>query len=236
MRFANSLRSPRNPPRRSPTYSEYSARSPQAVENMERSTRIVEEGLTLGKRSRRRAATRFPNVVTEVYKFSQEIGRRHQRTVRCSSQIAKATSRLTEITQEISSAVEEQASGPRPLSAPWTRCANWCSNPLPVPRAICRREQMLKLSRNFSTAWTLCMTVPSAASASRRILRRPRRGSDVRPRQRTDTRNGRPRGRRPPMEKTSSRRFRIGNETYGVESLPCARLLRSRDYRGRAPP
>ncbi len=45
----------------------------QAVENMERSTRIVEEGLTLGN-DLGAALHKISNVVTEVYKFSQEIG------------------------------------------------------------------------------------------------------------------------------------------------------------------
>ena len=45
----------------------------QAVENMERSTRIVEEGLSLGNELGT-ALHKISNVVTEVYKFSQEIG------------------------------------------------------------------------------------------------------------------------------------------------------------------
>jgi methyl-accepting chemotaxis protein len=50
-------------------------------------------------------------VVTEVYKFAQEIGAATNEQSVGSAQIGKATSRLTEITQEINSAVEEQASG-----------------------------------------------------------------------------------------------------------------------------
>jgi uncharacterized phage infection (PIP) family protein YhgE len=49
--------------------------------------------------------------VSEVYKFSQEIGAATTEQSSGSSQIAKATNRLTEITQEINSSVEEQASG-----------------------------------------------------------------------------------------------------------------------------
>jgi methyl-accepting chemotaxis protein len=82
----------------------------QAVENMERSTRIVEEGLTLGS-DLGSALHKISNVVSEVYKFSQEIGAATNEQSVGSSQIAKATGRLTEITQEINSAVEEQASG-----------------------------------------------------------------------------------------------------------------------------
>ncbi len=84
----------------------------QAVENMERSTRIVEEGLSLGNELGT-ALHKISNVVTEVYKFSQEIGAATNEQSVGSAQIAKATSRLTEITQEINSAVEEQASGAR---------------------------------------------------------------------------------------------------------------------------
>src|SRR5947209_18300935 len=82
----------------------------QAVENMQHSTRIVEEGLSLGS-DLNTALGKISNVVTEVFKFAQEIGSSTNEQSGGSSQIAKATSRLTEITQEINSAVEEQASG-----------------------------------------------------------------------------------------------------------------------------
>src|SRR6202171_439281 len=82
----------------------------KAVENMERSTRIVEEGLSLGN-DLGSALHKISNVVTEVYKFSQEIGAATNEQSVGSSQIAKATGRLTEITQEINSSIEEQASG-----------------------------------------------------------------------------------------------------------------------------
>src|SRR6266567_118851 len=61
----------------------------QAVENMDKST----------------------NIVNEVYKFAQEIGAATNEQSHGSSQIAKATTRLNEITHEINSSVEEQASG-----------------------------------------------------------------------------------------------------------------------------
>ena len=50
-------------------------------------------------------------MVTEVYKFAQEIGAATNEQSHGSSQIAKATTRLNEITHEINSSVEEQASG-----------------------------------------------------------------------------------------------------------------------------
>jgi len=82
----------------------------KAVENMEQSTRIVDEGLTFGNELSL-ALRKISNVVTEVYKFAQEIGAATNEQSHGSSQIAKATTRLNEITHEINSAVEEQAGG-----------------------------------------------------------------------------------------------------------------------------
>jgi len=77
---------------------------------MEKSRTIVDEGLTLGN-DLSLALRRISNVVTEVFKFSQEIGAATNEQAHGSSQIAKATTRLNEITHEITSAVEEQAGG-----------------------------------------------------------------------------------------------------------------------------
>ncbi len=82
----------------------------KAVENMEKSTTIVNEGLTLGG-DLSGALKKISNVVAEVYKFAQEIGAATNEQSRGSSQIGKATTRLNEITHEINSSVEEQASG-----------------------------------------------------------------------------------------------------------------------------
>jgi methyl-accepting chemotaxis protein len=82
----------------------------KAVENMDRSTTIVNEGLELGG-DLNGALRKISNVVTEVYKFAQEIGAATNEQSHGSSQIARATTRLNEITHEINSAVEEQASG-----------------------------------------------------------------------------------------------------------------------------
>jgi methyl-accepting chemotaxis protein len=82
----------------------------KAVENMDRSTNIVNEGLELGGELNT-ALKKISNVVTEVYKFAQEIGAATNEQSHGSSQIARATTRLNEITHEINSAVEEQASG-----------------------------------------------------------------------------------------------------------------------------
>ena len=82
----------------------------KAVENMDRSTGIVNDGLGLGQELNA-ALRKISNVVTEVYKFAQEIGAATNQQSHGSSQIARATTRLNEITHEINSAVEEQASG-----------------------------------------------------------------------------------------------------------------------------
>jgi methyl-accepting chemotaxis protein len=82
----------------------------KAVENMEKSTTIVNEGLNLGQ-DLNAALRKISNVVTEVYKFAQEIGAATNEQSHGSAQIARATTRLNEITHEINSAVEEQASG-----------------------------------------------------------------------------------------------------------------------------
>jgi len=82
----------------------------KAVENMEKSTSIVNEGITLGS-DLSSALRKISSVVAEVYKFAQEIGAATNEQSHGSSQIAKATTRLNEITHEINSSVEEQASG-----------------------------------------------------------------------------------------------------------------------------
>jgi methyl-accepting chemotaxis protein len=121
----------------------------QAVENMERSTRIVEEGLTLGN-DLGSALHKISNVVTEVYKFSQEIGAATSEQSVGSSQIAKATGRLTEITQEINSAVEEQASGAQAVVRAMDKMRELVQQSASSSTELsAAAEQMLKLSRNL---------------------------------------------------------------------------------------
>jgi methyl-accepting chemotaxis protein len=121
----------------------------QAVENMERSTRIVEEGLSLGN-DLGAALHKISNVVTEVYKFSQEIGAATNEQSVGSSQIAKATSRLTEITQEINSAVEEQASGAQAVVRAMDKMRELVQQSASSSTELsAAAEQMLKLSRNL---------------------------------------------------------------------------------------
>jgi methyl-accepting chemotaxis protein len=121
----------------------------QAVENMERSTRIVEEGLNLGN-DLGSALHKISNVVTEVYKFSQEIGAATSEQSVGSAQIAKATGRLTEITQEISSAVEEQASGAQAVVRAMDKMRELVQQSASSSTELsAAAEQMLKLSRNL---------------------------------------------------------------------------------------
>src|SRR5438874_2628286 len=121
----------------------------QAVENMDRSTRIVEEGLTLGNELGS-ALHKISNVVTEVYKFSQEIGAATNEQSVGSAQIAKATSRLTEITQEINSAVEEQASGAQAVVRAMDKMRELVQQSASSSTELsAAAEQMLKLSRNL---------------------------------------------------------------------------------------
>ncbi len=121
----------------------------QAVENMEQSTRIVEEGLSFGN-DLGTALHKISDVVTEVYKFSQEIGAATNEQSVGSSQIAKATNRLTEITQEISSAVEEQASGAQAVVRAMDKMRELVQQSASSSTELsAAAEQMLKLSRNL---------------------------------------------------------------------------------------
>jgi methyl-accepting chemotaxis protein len=155
----------------------------QAVENMDRSTRIVEEGLTLGN-DLGAALHKISNVVTEVYKFSQEIGAATNEQSVGSAQIAKATGRLTEITQEINSAVEEQASGAQAVVRAMDKMRELVQQSASSSTELsAAAEQMLKLSRNLLDSMDRFVLDRSAA------LSRPRqadvRGSSRRP---TDSR------------------------------------------------
>jgi methyl-accepting chemotaxis protein len=149
----------------------------QAVENMERSTRIVEEGLSLGNELGT-ALHKISNVVTEVYKFSQEIGAATNEQSVGSSQIAKATSRLTEITQEINSAVEEQASGAQAVVRAMDKMRELVQQSASSSTELsAAAEQMLKLSRNLLDSMDRFVLDRSAQNRSRQGEQdTPRRG------------------------------------------------------------
>ncbi|HTB92803.1 MAG TPA: methyl-accepting chemotaxis protein, partial [Candidatus Sulfotelmatobacter sp.] len=140
----------------------------QAVENMEHSTRIVEEGLSLGN-DLGSALHKISDVVTEVYKFSQEIGAATNEQSVGSSQIAKATNRLTEITQEISSAVEEQASGAQAVVRAMDKMRELVQQSASSSTELsAAAEQMLKLSRNLLDTMDRFVIDRAAQSRSRR--------------------------------------------------------------------
>jgi methyl-accepting chemotaxis protein len=150
----------------------------QAVENMERSTRIVEEGLTLGN-DLGSALNKISNVVTEVYKFSQEIGAATNEQSIGSSQIAKATNRLTEITQEISSAVEEQASGAQAVVRAMDKMRELVQQSASSSTELsAAAEQMLKLSRNLLDSMDRFVLDRSAQTRSRFGAHGARRSSE----------------------------------------------------------
>ena len=86
------------------------AEAQQAVGDMEKSTTIVDEGLTLGS-DLTTALAKISSVVAEVNTFAQEIGAATMEQSRGSEQISKATMRLNEITHQINSSIEEQAFG-----------------------------------------------------------------------------------------------------------------------------
>jgi methyl-accepting chemotaxis protein len=121
----------------------------KAVENMDRSTGIVNEGLGLGT-DLNTALRKISNVVTEVYKFAQEIGAATNEQSHGSSQIARATTRLNEITHEINSAVEEQASGAQAVVKAMERMRELVQQTTSGSTELAASaEQMSKMSRDL---------------------------------------------------------------------------------------
>src|SRR4029077_19568194 len=121
----------------------------KAVENMDESTTIVNEGLELGGELNG-ALRKISNVVTEVYKFAQEIGAATNEQSHGSSQIARATTRLNEITHEINSAVEEQASGAQAVAKAMERMRELVQQSTSGSTELAASsEQMSKMSRGL---------------------------------------------------------------------------------------
>jgi len=121
----------------------------KAVENMNRSTGIVNEGLDLGGELNS-ALRKISNVVTEVYKFAQEIGAATNEQSHGSAQIARATTRLNEITHEINSAVEEQASGAQAVVKAMERMRELVQQSTSGSTELAASaEQMSKMSRGL---------------------------------------------------------------------------------------
>jgi len=140
----------------------------RAVENMEKSTSIVNEGLNLGQ-DLNGALRKISNVVTEVYKFAQEIGAATNEQSHGSSQIARATTRLNEITHEINSAVEEQASGAQAVVKAMERMRELVqSSTSGSTELAASAEQMSKMSRGLLDSMDTFSLRPSETPASAR--------------------------------------------------------------------
>ncbi|HTC94788.1 MAG TPA: methyl-accepting chemotaxis protein [Terriglobales bacterium] len=123
--------------------------SRQAVDKMEKSTNIVNEGLALGN-DLQAALRKISNVVTEVYKFAQEIGAATSEQSHGSTQIAKATTRLNEITHEINSSVEEQATGAQAVVRAMEKMRELIAQTTSGSTELAASaEQMSKMSRNL---------------------------------------------------------------------------------------
>ena len=119
----------------------------KAVDNMEKSTAIVQESRSLGN-DLHAALKKIFSVVTEVYKFAQEIGSATNEQSHGSTQIAKATMRLNEITHEINSAVEEQASGAQGVVRAMERMRDLVQQSTSSTTELAASsEQMSKMSR-----------------------------------------------------------------------------------------
>jgi methyl-accepting chemotaxis protein len=140
----------------------------RAVENMEKSTSIVNEGLNLGQ-DLNAALRKISNVVTEVYKFAQEIGAATNEQSHGSSQIARATTRLNEITHEINSAVEEQASGAQAVVKAMERMRELVQNSTSGSTELAASaEQMSKMSRDLLGSMDNFSLRPSEAAPAPR--------------------------------------------------------------------
>ncbi|HUC28183.1 MAG TPA: methyl-accepting chemotaxis protein [Candidatus Acidoferrum sp.] len=154
----------------------------KAVENMDRSTSIVNEGLELGGELNS-ALKKISNVVTEVYKFAQEIGAATNEQSHGSSQIARATTRLNEITHEINSAVEEQASGAQAVVKAMERMRELVQQSTSGSTELAASsEQMSKMSRGLLESldrFTLAEAARTSAAtdASGRNARRAAAGT-----------------------------------------------------------
>src|SRR5271170_3243109 len=150
----------------------------EAVDNMEKSTSMVQEGLLLNK-DLSVALEKISNVVSEVYKFSQEIGAATTEQSSGSTQIAKATNRLTEITQEINSSVEEQASGAQGVVRAMEKMRELVQQSTSSSTELAAAaEQMSKLSRALLESMDRFVLDEGFADTRRHASRRPSLASE----------------------------------------------------------
>jgi methyl-accepting chemotaxis protein len=150
----------------------------EAVENMEKSTTMVDEGLTLNK-DLSVALEKIADVVGEVYKFSQEIGAATMEQSNGSAQIAKATNRLTEITQEITSSVEEQASGAQAVVRAMEKMRELVQQSTSSSTELAAAaEQMSKLSRALLDSMDRFVLEERTSEGRHNAARRPALAAD----------------------------------------------------------
>ncbi|MGH9716927.1 MAG: methyl-accepting chemotaxis protein [Candidatus Acidiferrales bacterium] len=150
----------------------------QAVENMEKSTSMVQDGLVLNK-DLSLALDKISDVVSEVYKYSQEIGAATMEQSNGSSQIAKATNRLTEITQEINSSVEEQASGAQAVVRAMERMRELVQQSTSSSTELAAAaEQMSKLSRQLLESMDRFALEDTHSERKRAMAHRPAPAED----------------------------------------------------------
>ena len=195
----------------------------KAVENMDKSTTIVNEGLDLGE-DLNSALRKISNVVTEVYKFAQEIGAATNEQSHGSSQIATATTRLNEITHEINSAVEEQASGAQAVVQAMERMRELVQHSTSGSTELAASsEQMSKMSRGCSIRWT-----------ASRWIRNARRQTELAEACAARGRADRAEGEHAMSQELHIVGFHVGRETYGVPiDLAARNRARAGDH-GRA--
>src|SRR5580692_7063671 len=145
---------------------------------MDKSTSMVQEGLVLNK-DLSLALDKISDVVSEVYKFSQEIGQATMEQSSGSAQIAKATNRLTEITQEITSSVEEQASGAQAVVRSMERMRELVQQSTSSSTELAAAaEQMSKLSRALLESMDRFALEDSYTDNRRPAARRPGQRSE----------------------------------------------------------
>ncbi len=150
----------------------------EAVDNMEKSTSMVQEGLLLNK-DLSFALEKISDVVSEVYKFSQEIGAATMEQSSGSTQIAKATNRLTEITQEINSSVEEQASGAQGVVRAMEKMRELVQQSSSSSSELAAAaEQMSKLSRALLESMDRFVLDEGSAESRRHASRRAPAGQE----------------------------------------------------------
>jgi methyl-accepting chemotaxis protein len=149
----------------------------EAVENMEKSTAMVQQGLELGA-DLNSALKKISDVVSEVYKYAQQIGGATNEQSAGSSQIAKATSRLTEITQEINSTIEEQATGAQSVVRAMEKMREVVQQATSSSSQLAAMaEHSSKLSRRLIEAADLFVLEDQSRPAPRRYSSEEERGS-----------------------------------------------------------